>query len=256
MKIIDTHAHYDDRQFDVDRYELIERILSDNVLGFINIGCDIESSIFSSELSKKYNNVYASVGIHPGMVDETEEGYIEKLKELCKNKKVVAIGEIGLDYHYEGYDRERQIRFFREQLALAKELSLPVIIHSRDATEDTMEILRELRPEKAVMHCFSGSAETAAELVKLGIMISFTGVLTFKNSKKAVKACEETPIEMLMLETDSPYMAPTGYRGQRCDSSMTMVTAGKLAEIKGISTEEAISICNGNAIKFFGLDFS
>ncbi len=254
MKIIDTHAHYDDRQFDEDRYELIERILSDNVLGFINIGCDIESSIFSSELSKKYDNVYAAVGIHPGMTDDVDGDYIEKIKELCKNKKVVAIGEIGLDYHYEGYDREKQIRFFREQIALAKELNLPIIIHSRDATEDTMEILKEMRPEKAVMHCFSGSAETAAELVRLGIMISFTGVLTFKNSKKAVKACEEAPIEMLMLETDSPYMAPTGFRGQRCDSSMTMVTAEKLAEIKGITTEEAIAICNNNAIRFFGLD--
>ena len=117
-----------------------------------------------------------------------------------------------------------------------------------------MEILKEMRPEKAVMHCFSGSAETAAELVKLGIMISFTGVLTFKNSKKAVMACEEAPIEMLMLETDSPYMAPTGFRGQRCDSSMTMITAEKLAEIKGITTEDAIAICNNNAIRFFGLD--
>lgn len=254
MKIIDTHAHYDDRQFDADRYELIERILSDNVLAFINIGCDIKSSNFSADLSEKYDNVFASVGIHPEMASDIEEGYIEKLKELAKRKKVVAIGEIGLDYHYEGYDREKQIKLFKEQIILAKELGLPIIIHSRDATEDTMSILRELRPEKAVMHCYSGSAETAEELVKMGIMVSFTGVLTFKNSKKAVKACEVIPTDMLMLETDSPYMAPTGYRGQRCDSSMTVVTAEKLAEIKGLSTQEAITICNNNAIRFFGLD--
>lgn len=254
MKIIDTHAHYDADWFDEDRYELIEKILSDSVLAFINIGCDIESSNFSADLSEKYDNVFATVGIHPEMASDIEDGYIEKLKALCKRKKVVAIGEIGLDYHYEGYDREKQIELFKNQILLAKELKMPIVIHSRDATEDTMSILRELRPEKAVMHCYSGSAETAAELVKMGIMISFTGVLTFKNSKKAVKSCEEIPIEMLMLETDSPYMAPTGYRGQRCDSSMTHVTAEKLAEIKGITKDEAIKICNDNAVRFFSLD--
>ena len=254
MKIIDTHAHYDDRQFDPDRYELIEKMLGDSVLAFINIGYDIKSSHFSADLSEKYEGVFAAVGIHPESASDVEDGYIEKLKALCKREKVVAIGEIGLDYHYEGYDREKQIELFKNQIILAKELDLPIVIHSRDASEDTMNILRELRPEKAVMHCYSGSAETAAELIKMGIMISFTGVLTFKNSKKAVQVCELVPIEMLMVETDCPYMAPTGFRGQRCDSSMTHITAEKLAEIKGISKDEAIRICNENAVRFFGLN--
>ena len=257
MKIIDTHAHYDDIKFDTDRDELLAKILDESVEKIINIGCDIKSSEYSVMLSKKYPEISAAVGIHPENADTISEDYIEKLKKLALGnpKNVVAIGEIGLDYHYEGYSRERQIELFRQQIRLADELCLPIIIHSRDATEDTMNILREMKPKKAVMHCYSGSAETALELVKMGYYISFTGVLTFKNSKKAVRACEAIPIERIMLETDSPYMAPSPHRGERCDSSLTHFTAAKLAEIKGISTDEAIEICNKNAYRFFGLDF-
>ncbi len=254
MKIIDTHAHYDDRQFDTDRYELLTQILDTNVDKIINIGCSIETSRFSAELSQKYDKIYAAVGIHPGDIDSAPDNYLEILEELCQNKKTVAIGEIGLDYHYEGFDRSRQIRFFKEQIKLANKLHKPVIIHSREATEDTMNVLKEIKPEKAVMHCYSGSTETAAELIRMGIMISFTGVLTFKNSKKAVETCRNTPLDMIMLETDSPYMAPVPMRGKRCDSSMTIYTAQKLAEIKEMSTDEVIEICNENAVRFFGLD--
>lgn len=256
MKITDTHAHYDDRQFDDDRDELLTRILDESVKAIINIGCDIKSSEFSVNLSHRYDNIFAAIGIHPENAENIPDNYIETLRELAKDKKVKAIGEIGLDYHYDGYSAAKQAELFRQQIILANELSLPVIIHSRDASEDTMRILRETPPKKAVMHCFSGSAETAAELIKMGLYISFTGVLTFKNSKKAVRACESIPLDRLMLETDSPYMSPMPHRGERCDSSLTHFTAQKLAEIKGISYEEAVGICNRNAVEFFSLDIT
>ncbi|MBQ8613645.1 MAG: TatD family hydrolase [Ruminiclostridium sp.] len=252
LKIIDTHAHYDDNAFDDDRYELLSSILSESVDSIITIGTSIEKSRFSVEITEKFDRVYAAVGIHPEDCENIPDDYIELLKEMSGNKKVVAIGEIGLDYHYDGYNKDIQIKIFREQLELAEELNLPVIIHSRDATQDTMEILREYKP-KGVMHCFSGSAETAREIIALGMMISFTGVLTFKNSRRAVEACAAVPMERLMLETDCPYMAPIPHRGKRNNSSYTVHTAEKVAEIKGLTTEEVISICNKNAISFFNL---
>ena len=184
-------------------------------------------------------------------VDVVSNDGIEEI--AVKNRKVVAIGEIGLDYHYEGYDREAQIKLFREQVTLAGELDLPIIIHSRDAMEDTLEILRELRP-KGVMHCYSGSAETARELLDLGLYISMTGVLTIKNAKKSVKVLEMLPLDRFMLETDCPYMAPEPNRGKRCDSSLIPDTARKAAEVKGISYEELVAATKENAIRLFGLD--
>lgn len=255
MKIIDTHAHYDDGQFDIDRYSLLDNILKDKVQAIINIGCSLKTSRFSVELSEKYPMIFAAVGVHPEYADNPGENYIEELRQLAANPKVKAIGEIGLDYHYEGYNRDNQIKLFKEQLMLAKELCLPVVIHSRDATEDTLNVMREIRPEKAVFHCFSGSAETAKIILDMGYYISFTGVLTFKNSKKAVQACEIIPTDRLMTETDCPYMAPVPHRGKRCDSSMTIFTAEKMAEIKGLTSEEMIEVCNKNAIEFFNLSF-
>ncbi len=253
MKIIDTHAHYDDSWFDEDRYELLDRILSENVLAIVNMSVDLPTCEFTLSLCERYENAFGAVGIHPENVNSITDGYLDKLREYAKNGKVKAIGEIGLDYHYEGYDRELQMKVFKELLELANELSLPAVIHCRDALEDTMSILKSVKPEKAVMHCFSGSAETAAELLKMGLFISFTGVLTFKNAKKSVRACEEIPLSRLMLETDCPYMAPAPFRGSRCDSSMTVYTAERLAQIKNISLQEAIEACNNNAVSFFGL---
>ena len=253
IKVIDTHAHYDDEAFDSDRDTLLKDILENSVDSIITIGCSLERSLFSVEIAEKYERIYAAVGIHPGDCENLSEDYISRLKKMAENKKVVAIGEIGLDYHYEGYDKELQADCFRKQLELAKELNLPVVIHSRDATKDTMDILREYKP-KGVMHCFSGSSETAQEIIDLGMMISFTGVLTFKNSKKAVEACKSIPLDRIMLETDCPYMAPIPHRGERNNSSYVYHIAEKLAEIKEISVEEAIEICNNNAIKFFGLN--
>ena len=252
LKVIDTHAHYDDDAFDSDRDELLSDILENTVDSIITIGCSLERSLISVQIAEKYERVYAAVGIHPSDCEGLPENYIEQLKKLASNEKVVAIGEIGLDYHYEGYNRELQIACFKEQLELAKKINLPVVIHSREATKDTMDILKEYKP-KGVMHCFSGSVETAKEIIDLGMMISFTGVLTFKNSKKAVEACEIIPIERIMLETDCPYMAPVPYRGERNNSSYVYYIAEKLAEIKNISVNVAIETCNNNAIRFFNL---
>lgn len=254
LKVIDTHAHYDDEAFDEDRNKLLTEMLENSVENIITIGCTMERSRMALDLAERYDKIYCAVGIHPEDCYDLPENYLDELKEMAlSNKKVVAIGEIGLDYHSEGYKKEKQITVFKEQLSLAKELNLPVVIHSREATLDTMEILRELKPN-GVMHCFSGSADTAREIVNLGMMISFTGVITFKNAKKAVEACSAIPLDRIMLETDCPYMAPVPYRGKRNISSYVYNIAEKIAEIKGISVEEAIEACNNNAVRFFGLN--
>ncbi len=250
--IIDTHSHYDADAFDADRYQVIESLFADGIEAIIHAGTDLESSRFGIETAKKYDRFYTSVGFHPEYAAEVPADGLEKLAELATQPKVVAIGEIGLDYHYEGYDRDRQIALFRDQIKLAKSLDLPVIIHSRDAMEDTLEILRELKP-KGVMHCYSGSAETVKELVDLGLYISMTGVLTFKNAKKAVKVLEYLPLDRFMLETDCPYMAPEPNRGKRCDSSLIPYTAQKAAEIKGITYDELVAATKENAKRLFGV---
>ena len=192
----------------------------------------------------------------------TDRDQIERAKDVlptlpklvsAHHDRVAAIGEIGLDYHYDGYDREKQIQLFREQLALADELSMPVIVHSRNATEDTMTLLREYRP-KGVVHCFSGSAETAAEVISLGMYIGFTGVITFKNAKKALKALAAVPDDRLLLETDCPYMAPEPFRGKRCDSSLIRFTAEKAAEVRGMDAQELLDITCSNAMTLFGIN--
>ena len=253
IKLTDTHAHYDDEAFEADRDRLLRRLFSETVGKIITVGCALDRGRKTLELAEKYEGIYGAVGIHPEDIYDLPENYLEQIEKLAQNPKIVSIGEMGLDYHYENYDREKQIQIFTDQLRLADRLSMPVIIHSRDATEDTMRILRSEKPKKAVMHCFSGSRETALEVLSLGLYISFTGVLTFKNAKRAVEACEAVPLDRLMLETDCPYMAPVPYRGERCDSSMILSTAAKMAEIKGVSPEEIIEICNRNAEKFFGI---
>ena len=211
----------------------------------------MQDSAENVALAQKYGYIYAAVGVHPESVDETPSDYREKLTELVKSsEKVRAIGEIGLDYHYENYDRDKQILFFRQQLELARELSLPVIVHSRNASEDTLDILKEYR-QAGVVHCFSGSAEVAREVIKLGMYIGFTGVLTFKNAKKALRALEAVPLDRLLLETDCPYMAPEPLRGRRCDSSMICYTAEKAAQIKGVSTQELLDITCRNGMDLY-----
>ena len=254
MKIIDTHAHYDDRWFDEDRYEVLDRILSDNVLAIINMSVDIPTCEFSLSLTERYENVFCAVGIHPENIADTPDNYIDILRTLAKNKKAVAIGEIGLDYHYDGYDAERQQEIFENQIKLANELSLPAVIHCRDATEDMMKILHRTTPDKFVVHCYSGSPETAKELLKLGAYISFTGVLTFKNAKKAVHSCEIIPSDRLMLETDSPYMAPVPLRGTRCSSDMIAYSAQIIANIKNIDVQTLVDTATENTKRLFGIE--
>ncbi len=249
--IFDSHAHYDDEAFDEDREELLRSMKKNGVSFIMNAAYDLKSSIASAELSQKYDFIYAAAGVHPENAEsynqQTEDEIIRLLKE---NPKTKALGEIGLDYHYPEPSREIQIKVFERQLQIAKELDVPVIIHSREATEDTMELLRKYHPQ-GVLHCFSGSAETAKEVIKLDMYIGFTGVITFKNARKAVESAEVIPLDKLLVETDCPYMAPVPFRGKRCDSTMLQSTVSKLAEIKNISPQELSDITNNNAKKIF-----
>jgi len=251
--IFDTHSHYADSAFDGDRDELLAALPDKGVRFAALAGSSMQDSAENVALAQKYGYIYAAVGVHPESVDETPSDYREKLTELVKSsEKVRAIGEIGLDYHYENYDRDKQILFFRQQLELASELSLPVVVHSRNASEDTLDILKEYRPA-GVVHCFSGSAEVAREVIKLGMYIGFTGVLTFKNAKKALRALEAVPLDRLLLETDCPYMAPEPNRGKRNNSAYIRYVAEKIAELKGITYEEVVEQTEKNARDMYRL---
>ena len=250
MAIFDTHAHYLREDFGDEREPLLDSLPQKGVERVLAIGYDIRSSKEEIVLAERYPYIWATVGIHPENAAEIPENWEEELEELLSHPKVVALGEIGLDYHYPEPPRDIQQRIFRRQLELAAKHNKPVVIHSRDASGDTLEILKEYKP-RGVVHCFSGSAESAREVVKLGMYIGFTGVLTFKNAKKAVEACAAVPIEKLLLETDCPYMAPVPFRGKRCDSSMIRFTAEKMAEIKGVSTEVMIETARENGEKLF-----
>jgi len=255
MQLFDTHAHYDAEQFDADRDELIKNLPEKGVALVVNPGCDIPTSQKALELAKRYDYIYAAVGYHPESCAPYQESELELLREMANDPKVVAIGEIGLDYYWEeNPPRELQQQVFRAQMELARELGLPVIVHDREAHADSLAIIREFPEVKGVFHCFSGSAEMAKELVKMGWMISFTGVLTYKNARKAVEVAEAVPIESVMIETDAPYMAPVPHRGERCDSSLVVHTCEKLAEIKNISTEDCARITMENGKRFFGIN--
>lgn len=250
--IFDTHAHYDDSRFDEDRDELLSSLCSKGVTNIINCGCDYKSCLTTLELSVKYDFVYAALGVHAHEAEEATEEDFERIKALYSNKKVVAVGEIGLDYHYDFSPRERQIQVFERQIILAKELDLPIIVHDRESHEDTMNLLKKYRP-KGVVHCFSGSKEMAKEIVKLQMYIGMGGAVTFKNARRPVEVMEYLPAEYLLLETDAPYMTPVPFRGQRCDSSHIANTAEKIAEIKSMDAQELIDICNKNAKSLFGI---
>lgn len=253
MPIFDTHAHYFKSDFGDELDSLLRSMPENGVEHILAIGCSVADSREQLDLAQRYDFIHAAVGIHPENVDGLQPDWLSQIESMLKEPKAAALGEIGLDYHYEGYDRELQHEVFIKQLELAEKLNKPVVIHSRDACEDTMNILKKYKP-RGVMHCFSGSAETAREVVKLGMYIGFTGVLTFKNSKKAWAACEAVPPDRLLLETDCPYMAPVPHRGEKCNSTMIKYTAEKMAEIKGVSAEEMIEICAANGKRLFGID--
>ncbi|MDD6160586.1 MAG: TatD family hydrolase [Oscillospiraceae bacterium] len=252
--LFDTHAHYDAEQFDPDRHEVLARLPEQGVSLVVNPGCDLATSAAAVELAHRYPFVYAAVGYHPETCAPYRPSDLEQLRAWCRDDKVVAIGEIGLDYYWEeNPPREHQKAVLRDHLALAQELDLPVIFHNREAHGDTMDILRQFPRVRGVMHCFSGSVEMARELVKMGWMISFTGVLTYKNARKSVEAAAAVPMERLMIETDSPYMAPVPHRGKRCDSSLVIHTCETLARIRGLTTEECARITLENGCRFFGI---
>ena len=249
--LFDTHAHMDDRAFDTDRAELLRSLPEQGLALVMNPGCSLESSRNASRLSQEYDYLYAAVGSHPDAADEVNEEVLEEYRKLCKlNPKIKAIGEIGLDYHYEDIPRELQLKAFRAQMALAKELGLPAIVHERDAHEDGMAVVREFPEVTGVFHCYSGSAEMARQLVDKGWYIGFTGVLTFKNARKAVEVAASIPLERIVLETDCPYMAPEPFRGKRNHPGYLYRMAEKLAEIRGMSVEEihAITVENGRRL--------
>lgn len=252
--IFDSHAHYDDERFDGDREELLERIHREGVEYIMTIGADLPTSRAAKALAERYDFVYFAAGIHPEQAGEAPEDWLTELKALAQHPKCRAVGEIGLDYYWaENPPRERQLELFRQQIMLAKELALPVIIHDREAHADTLEVLRELRPA-GVLHCFSGSAEMAREAAALGLYMGFTGAITFKNARKAPQAAAAVPDDRLLIETDCPYMAPEPYRGKRCDSSMLPRVAERLAEIRGTTAQEiAASTCR-NAKRLFGIE--
>ena len=252
--LFDTHAHYDAEQFDQDRAELLAGLPDRDVSLVVNPGCDIPSSRKAVELAHVWPFLYAAVGYHPENCAPYTPADLDVLRELAAAPKAVAIGEIGLDYYWEeNPPREHQQRVFRDQMALAEELDLPVIVHDREAHADSLAIVKEFPGVRGVFHCYSGSAEMAAELVKLGWMISFTGVLTYKNARKAVETAQAVPLERIMIETDSPYMAPVPHRGKRNDSGYVRHICERLAEIKGISYEECARITLENGKRFFNI---
>ena len=250
--LFDTHAHMDDRAFDADREELLASFPEKGIGLVMNPGCSLASSRNVAELITKYDFLYGAVGSHPDVADEVDEAVIDEYRALCKqNSKIKAIGEIGLDYHYEDIPREIQQKAFRAQMALARELDLPVIVHEREAHEDGRKIVEEFPEVKGVFHCYSGSAEMAKELVKRGWYIGFTGVLTFKNARKAVEVAASIPLERIVIETDCPYMAPEPFRGKRNDPGKIYRMAEKLAEIRGLSVEEIQRITMENGKRLY-----
>ena len=252
MMFYDTHAHYDDGRFDSDRETLLPELYRQGI-GLINtIGTDIPSSRASIALAEQYPFIYAAVGGWPGNVGDMTEQDLEEYRAMASHEKVVAIGEIGLDYYYDDVPREIQKHWFDRQMALAEELSMPVVVHDRDAHGDCIDMVRKWAGRvTGVFHCFSGSAEMAAELTKLGWYVSFTGVVTFKNARRALEAVAAVPMDRIMIETDAPYMAPVPYRGRRNHSGYVPLVAEKIAEVKGMTLEEVAKITTENGKRFF-----
>ena len=249
--IFDTHAHMDDRAFEEDREELLSRLPQEGIALLMNPGCSQASSLAAVELAKRYDYLYAAVGSHPDAADEVNEAALDCYRSLCReNPKVKAIGEIGLDYHYEDIPRDIQQRAFRAQMELAREEKLPVIVHEREAHEDGMNIVAEFPEVTGVFHCYSGSLEMAKWLIDRGWYIGFGGVLTFKNARKALEVAANIPLERIVLETDCPYMAPEPFRGKRNDPGKLYRVAEKLAQLRGLTAEEvqAVTLENGKKL--------
>lgn len=252
--IFDSHAHYDDERFDPDRIELLERLLSGEVGYIINCASDLETAQRGLELAQQFDNIYFAAGVHPHEADSWNDNSEAALRAFLAHPKCVAIGEIGLDYHYDFSPRETQQQVLIRQLELARELNMPVILHDREAHGDMYDILATHRPPRGVMHCFSGGVELARQSIALGLHIGLGGACTFKNARHPLEVAQSIPIERMLLETDCPYMAPVPHRGERCDSSMIALVAQKLAPLRELSPDELVEICSNNAKKLFSIE--
>ena len=256
--IFDTHTHYDDDRYDEDRFELIESLRDKNVGMVVDVCATWDSMEDIKALTKKYDFIYGSVGLHPeGIIALEQDGdrIMKEMEDLLVNDpKMVAVGEIGLDYHYDEPSKDIQIKWFEEQMKMADRVKKPVIIHSREACEDTMEILRKYPDVKGVMHCYSYAKETAAELIKMGYYIGVGGVVTFKNSKKLKETVQMIPLDKLVLETDCPYLAPEPFRGTRNDSSLIKYVIEEVASLRDQTVSEIESACYENALRMYGID--
>lgn len=254
MGIFDTHAHLDDKRFDEDRENLINDLKKRNIDLVINVGADMDSSLSSVKLAEKYDFIYAAVGIHPHDSRLYCDKDIDELKKLAHNQKVVAIGEIGLDYFYDNSPREIQQEMFKKQILLANELKLPFVIHSRDAVKDTFDIIKETNKDSSfVLHSYNQSIEMTKEYLQLGGYFSISGPITFKNSKNLKEAVAYIPMDRLFIETDCPYLTPEPFRGRRNEPSLSRFVAQEIGRIKGLETEEVIEITSNNAKNFFGI---
>ena len=250
----DTHAHYDDEQFDSDRDSLISSLPSMGVDLVLNPGSDMPSSMAALELSKKYHFIYCAIGVHPHEAQHMTDMDFDTLRAMSKEENVMAIGEIGLDYHYDFSPREIQKKRFEDQLQLARELHLPVIIHEREAVRDCLDIIKPFRDIKGVFHCYSGSWETAKIILDMGWYLSFTGALTFKNARHAPEVVSKMPRDRIMIETDSPYMAPVPVRGRRNYSGYLKYICEKAADLMGMTAEETAALTMKNGKDFFGIE--
>ncbi|MBW4828416.1 MAG: TatD family hydrolase [Clostridiaceae bacterium] len=254
--LIDSHAHLDDRKFNKDRDRLIKSLKQNDISLVINVGADVSSSIKSVKLADGYENVYAAVGVHPHSAKEMDDSTIDVLRAFAKRDKVVAIGEIGLDFHYDNSPRNIQRKWFIEQIKLAKELDMPIIVHSRDADQETFDILKEEADERlrGVLHCYSGSAEMAKDYIDLGFYISLAGPVTFKNARKPKEVAKVVPIDKLLIETDSPYLTPEPHRGKRNEPLYVRHVASMIAELRGMDFEDVGRITSENTKRLFNID--
>ncbi len=258
MRIFDTHAHYSDKRFDEDRDEVIAKLCPSGVELVTDVACDLRSVEKTFELIEKYDFFYGVAGMHPHTASYMDESMMDELRVHLAHPKMRALGEIGLDYYYDLSPREAQKEWFDKQLSLAAELEKPVVLHIRDAMGDSLDILRahkrELIKNGGVMHCFSGSPESAKECLDLGLLIGFGGSLTFKNNRKGVETAAFAPLDRIVFETDCPYLAPVPHRGERNDSTLIPLVAERFAEIKGISAEEACEAAFENGCRLFGIE--
>lgn len=254
--IFETHAHYDDEKFDEDRDALLSSMKENGIGRIINVSANLESLENTRKLMEQYPFIYGAFGLHPDEVGDLNEDVMERMRGLCRLEKAVAVGEIGLDYYWDKENHEKQQYWFRRQIALAREEKLPMIIHSREAAADTLRVMKEEKSEEigGVIHCFSYSAEMAEEYLKMGFYLGIGGVVTFKNAKKIKEVVQMSPMERILLETDSPYLAPVPYRGKRNSSLYLPYVVREIAEIKGISEEEVIEMTEKNAVRLFQVE--